>query len=230
MDSLRRSALLACAALLAALAAPAWGGPPPGVELRDATPAIGYDARKRCPDLMQADVQEPSAALVVLVVGASGVPSQPSIKSSSGSASLDAAALSCVMRLRFLPAVRAGEGSPMDAWQEIAWKWGRGHAAQSPPAASTPTAGATAAIGATAGVAAAVPSVPHPGAGGAEVRVCADESGKLTQDPVLTRSSGDAGLDEAAIRIARSGAPYYRPAGATAVSGCAQLAIKFETK
>lgn len=225
MDNLRRSALLACAALLAALAAPAWGGPPPGLELREASVAIGYDAKKQCPDLMQADVQEPATALVVLVVGSSGVPSQPSIKSSSGSESLDAAALNCVMKLRFLPAVRAGEGSPMNAWQEIAWKWGRGHVAQSPPA------GATASIAATAGVAAAAASsAPHPGAGGTEVRVCTDESGKLTQDPVITRSSGDAGLDEAALRVARSGAPYYRPAGTTAVTGCAQLAIKFETK
>jgi TonB family protein len=62
------------------------------------------------------------------------------------------------------------------------------------------------------------------------VRVCADEAGKLTQDPVITRSSGDPGLDEAALRIARSGAPYYRPAGATSITGCAQLAIQFETK
>ncbi len=230
MDNLRRSALLAGAALLAALAAPASGGPPPGAELREATVAIGYDAKKHCPDLMQADVQEPSAALVVLVVGSSGVPSQPSIRSSSGSESLDAAALSCVMKLRFLPAVRAGEGSPMNAWQEIAWKWGRGHVAPSPPAAGAAPGGATAVIGATAGVAAAGSSAPHPGPVGAEVRVCADESGKLTQDPVITRSSGDAGLDEAALRIARSGAPYYRPAGTTAVTGCAQLAIKFETK
>jgi outer membrane biosynthesis protein TonB len=62
------------------------------------------------------------------------------------------------------------------------------------------------------------------------VRVCADETGNLTADPVVTRSSGEAALDEAAVRIARSGAPYYRPAGAASVSGCARLAIKFETK
>jgi TonB family protein len=62
------------------------------------------------------------------------------------------------------------------------------------------------------------------------VRVCVDESGKLAQDPLITRSSGDPGLDAAAVRIARSGAPYYRPAGATPVSGCVQLAVKFEAK
>lgn len=238
---LRRPELPACAALLAALAAPAWGGPPKGEELRDATVAIGYDVKGRCPDLMQTDAQEPAAALVVLVVGPSGVPSQPSIKSSSGSAVLDAAAVSCVMQLRFLPAVRAGEGSAMASWQEIAWKWGRGHTAQAAAAASTAAGAATplatpfaspATIAtASAGNAAPAPTTPGStaGAAAAEVRVCADESGRLTEDPVVARSSGDPVLDEAALRIARSGAPYYRPAGA-AVSGCARLAIKFETK
>lgn len=118
----------------------------------------------------------------------------------------------------------------MASWQEIAWKWGREHFAQSPPAAAIAPAAATATPGVAAGAAASGSSGPHPAAGGAEVRVCADETGKLIQDPVIIRSSGDAGLDEAALRIARSGAPYYRPAGATSVTGCAQLAIKFETK
>lgn len=218
----RRSALR-CASLVfvAAFSGPTWGGPggpPPGAELREASVAVGYEAKGRCPDLIQTDVQEPSAALVVLVVGPSGVPSQPSIKTSSGSESLDSAAVSCVMKLRFLPAVRAGEGSAMASWQEIAWKWGRGHSAQSPPAAGT-------ALAAPSNAARYVGT-----AAGAEVRVCADESGKLAADPVITRSSGDSALDEAALRIARSGAPYYRPAGAAAVSGCVQLAIKFERK
>jgi len=227
---IRRSASLTCAALLVAAAAPAWGGPPAAAELREASVAVGYEPRGRCPGLIQTDVQEPSAALVVLVVGPSGVPSQPSLKLSSGSESLDAAALSCVMKLRFHPAVRAGEGSAMASWQEIAWKWGREHQAQSPPAAGIAPAAAAATLGVAAGAAAAGPSGPHSAAGGAEVRVCADETGKLTQEPVIVRSSGDAGLDEAALRIARAGAPWYRPAGATAVTGCAQLAIKFETQ
>jgi len=219
---IRRSALFACAAFLGVLAAPAWAGPPAGAELREASVAVGYDPRGRCPGLIQTDIQEPSAALIVLVVGPSGVPSQPSIKLSSGSEGLDAAALSCVMKLRFLPAVRAGEGSAMESWQEIAWKWGREHFAQ----AGTAPATATAAMGVTAGAAAPAPApapaAPQPAAGGAEVRVCADESGKLTQDPVITRSSGNPGFDAAALRIARS--------GAASLTGCAQLAIKFETK
>lgn len=227
---IRRSAFRACAALLAVQAASAWAGPPAGAELREASVAIGYETKGRCPGLIQTDVQEPSAALVVLVVGPSGVPSQPSIKTSSGSESLDTAALSCVMKLRFLPAVRAGEGSAMASWQEIAWKWGREHFAQSPPAAGSAPAAAIASPGVAAGAAAPGPVKAPSAAGGAEVRVCADEAGKLTQDAVITRSSGDPGLDQAALRIARSGAPYYRPAGAAAVTGCAQLAIKFETQ
>ena len=213
MMNIRRSAFLACVSLAAAVS-PAWAGPPAGAELREASVAVGFEARDRCPGLIQTDVREPSAALVVLVVGPSGVPSQPSVKTSSGSESLDAAALSCVAKLRFLPAVRAGEGSAMASWQEIAWKWGREHFAQ----------------GVAAGAPAPGPAGPAPAAGGAEVRVCADETGKLAQDPVITRSSGDPGLDQAALGIARSGAPYYRPAGASSVTGCAQLAIKFETK
>jgi TonB family protein len=228
----RRSALLTCTALLAVCANPAWtrGAPPPSVELRDASIAVGYEVKGHCPDLMQADTQDGSAALVVLVVGPSGVPSQPSIKSSSGSESLDAAAISCVMKLRFLPAVRAGEGSAMASWQEIAWKWSRAHLSQSPPGASPAGTTATATtVAAVAGAGQASGSA-RPLAGTPEVRVCVDENGKLAQDPLLTRSSGDPGLDEAAVRIARSGAPYYRPAGATPVSGCVQLAVKFETK
>jgi TonB family protein len=134
------------------------------------------------------------------------------------------------MKLRFLPAVLAGEGSAAASWQEIAWTWGRGHGAQSPPAAATAIAGAATTAAAATPPAVPGPAGPHAASGGAEVRVCADESGNLTQAPIITRSSGDSGLDEAALRIARSGAPYYRPAGATPVTGCAQLAIKFETK
>ena len=186
---------------------------------------------------MQTDAQDGSAALVVLVVGPSGVPSQPSIKSSSGSADLDTAAVSCVMKLRFLPAVHVGDGSAVSSWQEIAWKWGRGHAAPSVSATAAPSAvatasmaaGGTVAAAAPAAAAAASPAASHAARASPEVRVCADESGKLIRDPAITRSSGDPGLDAAALRIAQAGAPYYRPAGADAVTGCAQLTIKFET-
>jgi len=248
-----RSAVLTCVALLALglRADPVRGAPSVPNDLREATPAIGYDPRGRCPDLMAADPQDGSAALVLLVVGSTGVPSQASIRSTSGSASLDAAALKCVMKLRFLPAVHAGDGVAMDSWQVIAWKWGRSQTA----AASTAAAGTAATTAATGGVAAqsaaaqsavaqgavasaavsgAVAATPTPAAqpsgAAAEVRVCVDATGRLTQEPVIIRTSGDPGLDEAALRIARSGAPYYRPAAATPVTGCAQLAIRFENQ
>jgi TonB family protein len=220
---LRPPVLTLCAALLAAAPGPpAFGAPPKGAELTDATVAIGYEAKSRCPELVQSETQDPEAALVVLIVGPSGVPSQASIKTSSGSDALDQAALSCVTRLRFLPAVRAGEGAAVAAWEEIAWKWGRAHFAQTGAAGAAPAAGAPA-----AGIATMTPSA---GAAQAEVRVCADESGKLARDPVVTHSSGDTGLDAAALAVARAGAPYYRPAGAAGVSGCVDLAVRFEPK
>ena len=217
----RRSGFALCAGLAATLATAAWAGPPAGAELRDASVAIGYEIKSRCPDLMQADVQEPGAVLVVLVVGPSGVPTQPSVKSSSGSDGLDAQALSCVMKLRFLPAVRAGDGTAVASWQEIAWKWGRGHMAQTsaggnssaaPPAVPTPVAAAGAMTPA------ASPAAPA----GTEVRVCTDDGGKLRQEPVVTRSSGDAGLDARALGIAR--------AGSAGLAGCADLTIRLEHK
>jgi TonB family protein len=63
------------------------------------------------------------------------------------------------------------------------------------------------------------------------VHVCVDEAGRLKQDPTIVHSSGMASLDQAAVRIAASGAANYRPANSSngpPVSGCAQLAIKFE--
>jgi TonB family protein len=232
---LRRSGLATCTALLAAglLPATVLAGPPPaGTELRGATVAIGFESRSRCPDLLQTDPEEAAAAVIVLVVGPSGVPTEPSLRTSSGSESLDAAALSCVTKLRFLPAVRAGDGMAVASWQEIAWKWGRSHAAAAATAAVAPAPAATAApplpaVAATAtSASAARPAAPN----GTEVRVCSDESGALREGPLVTRSSGDASLDAAAVAIARAGAPYYRPAGNPAVDGCAQLLIRLEQK
>lgn len=223
---LRPTVLTLCTALLAAAAGPpSFGGPPKGAELTDATVAIGYEVKDRCPELVQSATQDPEAALVVLIVGPSGVPSQASIKTSSGSEPLDQAALTCVARLRFLPAVRAGEGAAVAAWEEIAWKWGRAHFAQTPPPSAAPAASAAA-----PGLAATTLSAGAARSPQADVRVCADEGGKLTRDPVVTHSSGDAGLDAAALGVARAGAPYYRPAGAAAVSGCVDLAVRFEPK
>jgi TonB family protein len=203
--SVRRSLSLTCAVLLAlsAWSDPARSAPPLPDVVRDADIAMGYDAKGRCPDLKHADPQDRNAALVLLLVGPTGVPSHASIKSSSGSQSLDAAALSCVQKLRFLPAVHAGDGNAIDSWQEIAWQWGRFHTETAPLTTAAPTT-ATAA------------STARP----AEARVCLDASGSLAQEPVITRSSGDAALDAAALSVARSAAP-----GRYARAGCLRIAV-----
>jgi TonB family protein len=179
-------------------------------EIRDATVAMGFDAKSRCPDLLHTDAQDGTGALILFVVGPTGVPSQAAVKSSSGSADLDAAAVACVLRLRFLPVVHAGDGNAVSSWQEIAWKWGRQHSATPPPGVVG---------GALAPVTSPAPEPARSRAGSAEVRVCVDAGGRLAQDPALTRSSGDSALDAATLRVARSAAEAY-PA-----PGCVRLTL-----
>jgi TonB family protein len=175
---------------------------------------------KSCPDLRVAE--DGTAALVVFLVGRSGVPSRPSIKLSSQSEALDAAAINCVLRLRFQPATRLGDGEPIDSWQEIAWRWASQEHLDSTAIVAAPKESDTGRREGAAGK-----------DGRVAVRVCADNTGKLAQGATILRSSGNVGLDEAAVKIAESGSPYYRP-GTTLdgkpVSGCAQLVIQFETK
>jgi TonB family protein len=195
---------------------------------------------KSCPDLRVAE--DGPAAVVVFLVGRSGVPSKASIKSSSRSDGLDAAAMSCVLKLRFDPATRPGDGEPVESWQEIAWRWAsqdaqgnpRGSAPRTPTPASRGEQESMASIEAPQETDAAGR---QPGSHGKDgrvaVRVCADDTGKLAQNPTILRSSGNPGLDEAAVKIAKAGSPYYRPGtnlDGKPVSGCAQLMIEFETK
>jgi len=177
--------------------------------------------------------------VVVFLVGASGVPSRASIKSSSGSEALDTAAMNCVLKLRFQPATRAGDGVAVDSWQEIAWRWAtqreqhrdpQGTASRASPPDAQNSIALTAAKENDAGVR---PESSPPKEAKVELHICSDVAGKLVQDPTIIRSSGDPGLDEAAVAIAKSGSGYYRPAvtsGGKPVSGCVQLAIKFEIK
>lgn len=177
--------------------------------------SLGFNPKTRCPDLRIAD--EGTIAVVIFWVPRSGIPSQISIKSSSGSSDLDSAAISCVSKLRFAPATRLGDGEPIDSWQQIAWRW-----AERSNANETRTAGP-----ASEPVPMTTEARQHESGGqanSATVHVCVDETGKLKQDPTIVHSSGKASLDQAAVKIAASGSAYY-PA-----SGCAQLAIKFETK
>jgi TonB family protein len=200
--------------------------------------SLGFNPTTRCPDLRIAD--EGTIAVVVFWLPRSGTPSQISIKSPSGSNALDSAAISCVSKLRFAAATTLGDGDPIDSWQQIAFRWAnqgnadetRAMTSQNPLSgasrASEPIAGAPAQIAANARQ---DDSGGH--ANNVTVHVCVDETGRLEQDPTIVHSSGTASLDQAAVRIAASGSAFYRPdtsSNGPPVSGCAQLAIKFDMK
>jgi TonB family protein len=178
----------------------------------EAQTSLGVNPKTRCPDLRIAD--EGTIAVVVFWLPTSGTPTQISIKSSSGSSALDSAAISCVAKLRFAPATTLGDADPIDSWQQIALRWtNQGNAAETRATTSQ--------------------KPPTVEANSVTVHVCVDETGRLDQEPTIVHSSGLASLDQAAVRIAASGSAYYRPdrsSNGPPVSGCAQLAIKFDTK
>jgi TonB family protein len=163
------------------------------------------DPGKRCPDLQPATAEDTTFAVVRFLVGPTGTPSQASVTTSSQSGELDSSAVSCVLKLHFLPATQIGDGAAVASWQEMAWKWAHPYE--------------------RAGILAP--------AAAAEVRVCVDATGKLAQEPKLVRSSGDAQFDAAALKIAGSGSGSYR-AATTAdgklLPGCVQMAIRFVDK
>src|ERR1700722_2663470 len=189
--------------------------------------SFGYNPKTRCPDLRIAD--EGTLAVVVFWLPSTGTPSQISIKSSSGSNALDSAAIGCVARLRFAAATRLGDGEPIDSWQQIAFRWtnqGNADESRAMPSQNPPTANAR-----QDDSSGHVESSGH--AESVIVHVCVDQTGRLEKDPTIVHSSGIASVDQAAVRIAASGAAYYRPdtsSNGPPVSGCAQLAIKFEVK
>jgi len=230
-----RCTTLTCAVLLAVQAnAGAAQSIPGSASISLAHVAWRSDPIRQCPDLR---IAEDGAAVVAFLVGVSGVPSRASIKSSSGSEALDTAAMNCVLKLRFQPATRAGDGVAVDSWQEIAWRWATQREQYRDPQGSASRASpqddqkSIALAAAKERDASTRPDPPKEAK--VELHVCSDIAGKLAQDPTVIRSSGDPGLDEAAVAIAKSGSGYYRPAttlGGKPVSGCAQLAIKFEIK
>lgn len=201
--------------------------------------SLGFNPKTRCPDLRIAD--EGTLAVVVFWVPRSGIPSQIAIKSSSGSNALDSAAISCVSKLRFAPLTRLGDGEPLDSWQQIAWRWAERGNPDPDRAAMTSQSPLSAAAGQASEPVAVAPNPiaaerrQNDSRGQTDsvtVHVCVDETGKLKQAPTIVHSSGNAGLDQAAVKIAASGSAYYRPGTSLAgvpTSGCAQLAIKFET-
>lgn len=182
--------------------------------------SLGFNPKTRCPALRIAD--EGTIAVIIFWLPSSGIPSQISIKSSSGSNALDSAAISCVSRLRFASATRLGDGEPIDSWQEIAFRWANQGNAEETRAMSSQNPSSEARQDDSGGQANSV-----------TVHVCVDETGRLEKDPTIIHSSGMRSLDQAAVRIAASGSAYYRPdtsSNGPPVSGCVQLAITFEKK
>ena len=254
----RVGTVLGCAWLLAVqMTVCAAQDRPPAGSVIAARPAWRYDPTQRCPGLEVSP--KGYGAVVEFFVNTSGMPSKAYISTSSHSDTLDAAALECVGKLRFQPAAKLGEGSPMDSWQRIALKAedpppqaaaaaatapGAGTAA--PAAAATtsalaPAVAATAAAGGAAVVATskAAPAAVTAAPGGAaassgrpvEVRECTDASGKA-QEPTVVQSSGNPQLDQAALTVVRSGAPYLRQAAqadAKSAPGCLHLQVRFDT-
>jgi len=234
---------LACALLLAVQshstdaqsgAAASSPGAPAG-ELPAAHFAWRMDPAKRCPELRQTNAEEGAVAVVQFLVGTTGVPSKVSLRESSGSDGFDAAAKSCVVKLRFQPATRIGDATPIESWQQLAIK--------SPAPASVPQAAhcdqaGTAHAGETANPVVAADAQeandrkqPGPTAARAGVCVCVDESGKVTEPPVLTKSSGIPGFDKAALEL--SGAAHYRPAISSSgqpAPGCFRFKVGLDVK
>jgi TonB family protein len=190
---------------------------PPAGNISQARVAWTFNAARLCPALQLSE--DGSGAVVVFRVGRTGSPSHAAIRSSSQSAELDEAALQCVQHLRFQPATRLGDGEPIDSWQQMAWI-----RAPQPRGSATESGNA--------------PRLVQPektelkGEGQVTVRACADLDGKLSRDPIIVQSSGKPQLDEAAVQIARQGAPYYarHDTSEAREPGCAQLVIDFSSK
>ena len=188
--------------------------PVPDNPLRAQT-LLGFSLKSRCPDLRMVDGG--TRTVVVFWVPKRGTHSQISLKKSSGSDELDSAAIGCVSKLRFAPLTTPGDGEPVDSWQQIALSW-----------VDQPTAAAPARIQAG--------PKPDDSSGQGDtvtVHVCVDEHGRLVKEPAIVQSSGVASLDQAAVKIAAAGSAYYHPLTSSSkpsTSGCAQLAIKFDTK
>lgn len=222
---------LACALLLAAQAQLA--SAQPAGNLPAARFPFGVDPAKRCPELRQTNAEEGAVAVVQFLVGTTGVPSKVSIRESSGSESFDAAATGCVVKLRFTPATRLGDAVAIESWQQLALK--SAGPASAPQAAhcdqaAQPGESANSPVVADAQEASARKQ-PGPMAARAGVCVCVDEAGKLTQPPVLTKSSGVAAFDKAALEL--SSAAHYRPpasASGQAAPGCFRFKVGLDAK
>jgi TonB family protein len=228
----RRVVTLAPALILAAHSQLAFAqnksAPSAADELRVARLAWGSDPAKRCPELRQSVAPEGAVAVVQFMVGSTGAPSQASVRSSSGSSGFDTAAMSCALKLHFLPATRYGDGVAVESWQQMALKWEGPVAA--PQSARCEAAGSPVVV-ADVHESAASHEQPGPAVTRAGVCVCVDETGKIAQAPVLMTSSGIAGFDKAALEL--SSAAHYRPATSAsgqAAPGCFRFKVGIEMK
>jgi TonB family protein len=197
--------------------------------------AWGSDPEKRCPELRHTNAEEGALVVMEFLVGPTGVPSKVSVLESSGSQSFDAAATGCVMKLHFLPATRIGDAVAIESWQKLALK--SAAPASAPQAAHCDQAApGQAGESATSAVVADAQEAndrkqPGPTAARAGVCVCVDASGKLTQPPVLTNSSGIAGFDKAALEL--SSAAHYRPPASLngqPTPGCFRFKVGLDVK
>jgi hypothetical protein len=68
-----------------------------------------------------------------------------------------------------------------------------------------------------------------PATGRSVLCVCVDEKGKLTQEPVITESSGDARVDTGAVKLARVNSGRYTPPSVDGKPqmGCFRYAVNF---
>jgi len=65
--------------------------------------------------------------------------------------------------------------------------------------------------------------------GSTTVRVCTDDRGRLTGEPTIAQTSGSAGLDQGALRLAKSASGHYRPTteDGRSVSSCYPFRVTF---
>jgi TonB family protein len=230
----RRLHLLALACLLLAAqpraaVAQSHSSAPAADELINARVAWGADPAKRCPELRQAAAPEGAVALVQFRVGPTGVPSQASVRTPSGSAGFDAAAMSCVLKLRFLPATHAGDGAAVDSWQQMALKSIGPVSAPQAAHCDSPATQTSVVMADPKEVDEGRRAQPGPAAQRAGVCVCVDETGKLSQTPVITDSSGVPSFDKAALEL--SSAAHYRPATSASgqpTQGCFRFKVGLE--
>ena len=64
------------------------------------------------------------------------------------------------------------------------------------------------------------------------VRVCVDTKGRLTSEPTTVKGSGNARLDEGALKLARAGSGHYRTTteDGQPVNSCYPLGVRFQLK